>query len=281
MLLFLIYLFAIAGIALITVCLLESKKESPLRKIGVDARRIRKPFFLASLLKPFNRILITERLKQNLLKANSRILPQEFVMIKEFLAVIFPVALYLFSGGAIEPFWLILSAALGFLLPSLYLTQRIHKRKEEILKQLPDVLDMFLLTVNAGLDFMTALKWILEYSRPGPLIQEFRITWQEVNMGRPREEAFREMARRLDIFEVSSMVRTIIQGDKRGTPISEIIAILSEETRRQRFQRAERIALLAPIKILFPLVVFILPVVAIIIGGPIILQFMQTGLPHF
>jgi len=85
------------------------------------------------------------------------------------------------------------------------------------------------------------------------------------------------MARRIDMPEVSSFVRTLVQADRMGTGIEEALRMQSEEALVMRFQKGEREALKAPIKMLFPLLVFILPVVLIIVGGPIILQFLQGG----
>ncbi len=85
------------------------------------------------------------------------------------------------------------------------------------------------------------------------------------------------MAHRLNIPEVSSFVQALAQAERMGTPVSETFAIISEDTRLQRFRRGERYALQAPIKILIPLIFCILPVIGIVIGGPIFLQFMQGG----
>ena len=90
-------------------------------------------------------------------------------------------------------------------------------------------------------------------------------------------QALKDMARRLDIPEVSSFVQALVQAERMGTPVSETFGIISEDTRLQRFRRGERIALQAPIKILFPLIFCILPVIGIIVGGPVILQFLQGG----
>lgn len=83
------------------------------------------------------------------------------------------------------------------------------------------------------------------------------------------------MGRRLNVTEVSSFVQTMVQAERMGTPVAEAFAILSEDARLQRFHRGERIAMQAPIKILIPLIFFILPVIAIVVGGPVLLQFMQ------
>lgn len=129
----------------------------------------------------------------------------------------------------------------------MYLKMRINKRKSEIIKQLPDVLDIFFLVVSAGLDFMTALKLVLERSKPSPLVKEFSVVVREINVGKPREQALKDMSKRLDIPEMSSVVRTVIQGERMGTPMAEIIKLLSEDIRRQRFERGQRTALKAPV----------------------------------
>ena len=97
-------------------------------------------------------------------------------------------------------------------------------------------------------------------------------------MGKSRREALKDMSARLNIPDVSSFVRTLIQAERMGAPVSETLAIISEDSRLNRFRRAERLALQAPMKLLIPLIFFILPTVAIIVGGPIFLQFMQQGI---
>ena len=167
---------------------------------------------------------------------------------------------------------------MGWFIPEFYLGRRIKKRRGEIISALPEVVDLLSLCVSGGLDFMSGLKWVIERSRPNALIKEFSFVSRQINMGKRRQEAMKEMSKRLNIPEISSFVRIIVQADKLGTPVSEVLHILSDETRRQRFQRGERLALQAPIKMLLPLILFILPVVAIIVGGPVLLQFMQGGL---
>ena len=86
------------------------------------------------------------------------------------------------------------------------------------------------------------------------------------------------MSQKLKIPDISSFTRTLIQAERMGTPVSEAFSILAEDVRLRRFQRGERIALVAPLKILIPLIFCILPVIGIVIGGPILLEFMQGGL---
>lgn len=124
---------------------------------------------------------------------------------------------------------------------------------------------------------MVAVRKMIEWSRPNPLVNELNFVWQETNMGKTRQEALRNMAHRLNMPEISSFVRTMVQADKMGTNIEDALRRQSEEALTWRFEKGERQALKAPIKMLFPLLVFILPVVLIIVAGPIILQFLEGG----
>jgi len=134
------------------------------------------------------------------------------------------------------------------------------------------------LCVEAGLDFTTSMKWVIEKVPTNPMIEELSFVLEEIKWGKSRTQALRDMAKRLNIPEISSFVQTLVQAERMGSPVAEAFNILSEDTRLQRFNRGERIAMQAPIKILIPLIFCILPVIAIIIGGPIFLQFMQGGI---
>ncbi|TBR15254.1 type II secretion system F family protein, partial [bacterium] len=267
--LLLVYFFAIGSIGLIIFYLVKPDKEAHLPQHVINAgtrEKAREPFFLAVLLGPLNKVLFgkkMEQIRQKLIAAELNILPEELLSIQEIMMVVLPISLYIIGMGKIESFWMFVAGGIGFILPDFYIRSRINKRRGEIIKQLPDILDIFFLVVSAGLDFMTALKWILERSKPSPLISEFSAVLREINVGKSREQALKDMARRLDIPEMSSVVRTVVQGERMGTPMAEIIKLLSDDIRRQRFERGQRIALKAPIKILFPLICFIMPVVGI------------------
>jgi tight adherence protein C len=97
-------------------------------------------------------------------------------------------------------------------------------------------------------------------------------------VGKPRRDALKDFSRRLNSPDVTAFTRTLIQADRMGTPIAEALNILSEDTRERFFRRAERAALQSPMKMLIPLIFFILPVVGVIVGGPIAIQFMSGNL---
>ncbi len=247
----------------------REKKKSP----GVRLLRV---------LAPINKLLklkaLREKIKTSLTSAGSSLTVNEFLALKELCIIFLPAIYVIFVGlPEVQPVWVVGLAGLGFVLPELRLKQRINARHSAIAKALPNVIDLLNLTVGAGLDFMVAVKKMVERSEPNPLVEELHQVWQETKVGVTRQEALRNMARRIDMPEVSSFVRTLVQADRMGTGIEEALRMQSEEALVMRFQKGEREALKAPIKMLFPLLVFILPVVLIIVGGPIILQFLQGG----
>lgn len=179
----------------------------------------------------------------------------------------------------VTPWTLLLSAAIGWILPNLWITGRMKRRQRAIVRLLPEVIDLLSLCIGAGLDFLGALNKVvaLKAFQRQPLIEELSMVLQEIKLGKRRFEALKAMAKRVNMAEVSSFTRTLVQADRMGTPIGEVLSVHSEDIRFERFQRSERAALRAPIKILLPLIFFIMPCVAIIVGGPILLQFMNQN----
>ncbi|MFC1805260.1 type II secretion system F family protein [Candidatus Omnitrophota bacterium] len=236
---------------------------------------------IARPLLPFTRIFLLKGSKQNLAdrisSAEVNFTPESFIGAKIVLILVLFLGIFMVAGR-LEPIWFIFIILSGYILPDIYLKIRIQKRNRLILKALPDVIDLLTLCVGGGLDFMQGIDWVIKRSPAGPLIKELSMIRQEVKVGKSRQVALKAMSRRLKIPEVFSLVNTLVSADRMGSPVYETLNTLGEETRRQRFQRGERLALQAPIKMLFPLVFFILPVVAIIVGGPILIQFMQGGL---
>lgn len=218
------------------------------------------------------------KIKNKLDAARVKLTPAGYFSIK----VLFMLALGFFSifvlGRFVPPIFFI-GLAMGFILPDIYLNRRVTKRKYQIRRLLPETVDLLALCVEAGLDFTSALKWIIEkkiYSNP--LIEELSFVLEEIKWGKPRSQALKDMAKRLNIMEVSSFVRLLLQAERMGTPVAETFGIISEDSRLQRFREGERYAMKAPLKILIPLIFCILPVIGIVIGGPIILRFTQGGL---
>ncbi len=124
---------------------------------------------------------------------------------------------------------------------------------------------------------MVAVNRVIQDFRPCLLIEELKGVAREIEMGSFRRDALKNMASHINNPEITSFVRTLLQADRIGTPISEALKMQSEEIRVRWFQRGEEMALKAPIKLLLPLMLFILPVVLIIVAGPILIQFTRGG----
>lgn len=180
-----------------------------------------------------------------------------------------------------KPMFLAIAFFVGFIFPDYWLNGKIKKRQAEILRNLPHIIDLLNICVGAGLDFMLAVNRVIREFRPGAIIDEFKIMVQEIQMGSSRREALKNLSRRVNSPEITSFVRTLLQADRMGTPINDALRMHAEELRIHRFQKGEEMALKAPIKLLAPLLFFILPVVLIIVAGPIIIQFTRGGFVKF
>lgn len=162
--------------------------------------------------------------------------------------------------------------AFGFFFPVLNLRERAEKRRREIALQLPDTLDLLTISVEAGLDFLSALKRVVLKHRAGALRDEFERFFNQLELGRSRRDALREMANRVELADMNAVVAALIQADRLGAPIGPILRAQSDMLRIRRSQRAEKAAEEAPIKMLAPLMICILPAVFIMILGPIVIQ---------
>lgn len=230
--------------------------------------------FTPALLERLN---FTGALKSKLDASHVRLSAVEFFNIK-LLAVIAAVAVARLATGEFNPFVIIVAVGIGYLAPDVYLKRRLAKRRHAIARLLPETVDLLGLCVEAGLDFTTAVKWVVEKIPENPMIEELAFVLEEVSWGKSRTQALKDMSKRLAVPEVSSFVQALVQAERMGTPVAEAFAIISEDTRMQRFHHGERIAMQAPIKILVPLIFCILPVIAIVVAAPIFLQFTQGGL---
>lgn len=173
--------------------------------------------------------------------------------------------LYIFGGGA-----------LGFMLPVMLIRSMIDRRKEAIIKKLPDALDLMTICVDAGLTFNAAMQKVDEKS-DDVLAKEFGRVIYEMQLGKSRRQALRDMADRLDVPDVTSFIAAVLQADQLGVGIGKILRIQSDQMRVRRRQRAEEKAHQAPVKMLFPMVFLIFPSIFIVLLGPAALQVMRSG----
>jgi tight adherence protein C len=165
----------------------------------------------------------------------------------------------------------ILLGAIGFLAPDYGLTLKARGRKERIRADLPDALDLLAVSVEAGLGFDASLAKINEHME-GPLAEEFGLTLSEMRIGESRAEALKSLSERVDAQELSAFTRALIQADQLGTSLGRILRVQAADARLRRQAAGEERAMKAPIKMLFPTVLFIFPAMFLVILGPAILN---------
>lgn len=169
-------------------------------------------------------------------------------------------------------------ALLGFMLPALWLGQKIRSRKNSVIRSLPDALDLLTICVEAGLGFDQAMQKVAE-KWDDELSRAFARVLHEIRLGKTRREALRELANRLDLSDVTSFVAAVIQAEQLGVSIAKVLRIQSDQMRIRRRQRAEEKAHQAPVKMLFPMVFLIFPAIWIVLLGPALLQVLATNIP--
>jgi tight adherence protein C len=165
--------------------------------------------------------------------------------------------------------------ALTYFLPKLYLKQTIQERQKEIEKSLPDVIDLLTVSIEAGLSFDGAMAKLVE-KMSGVLVSEFAVVLKEMKMGVSKRDALKSMIERVPVANLITFVGAILQADQLGVSIGNVLRIQSTIMRQKRRQRASELAMKAPIKMLFPMVFFILPTIFIVLLGPVVLKVMEA-----
>jgi tight adherence protein C len=160
---------------------------------------------------------------------------------------------------------------INFVIQIFSLNSMARRRKSRMLKELPDVLDLITVSVEAGLSFDGAVDRLVK-TQDSYLSQEFSVLLKHIKMGKNRKEALREFAKRIDISEITSFVSSIIQGEELGVSIGNILRIQSKQIRDKTRERIRERSMKAPIKMLFPIIFFIFPVIFIILLGPALIQ---------
>ena len=159
-----------------------------------------------------------------------------------------------------------------YMYPIFWLKQALSSRHRSIQRALPFVLDLLTLSVEAGMDFMSALQRNCERRKLDALNEELIRMIREIQLGTTRRVALANMSRRVDLADLRSVTYSLIQADELGVSVGSILRIQADQMRQRRFDRAERLANEAPVKLLFPLMLFIFPCVFIILLGPILQQ---------
>ncbi len=170
---------------------------------------------------------------------------------------------------------LVVFGLIGFGFPQLWLSSKINARQKEIRKAMPDALDLLTICVEAGLSFDSAMSKVSE-KWENQLSMAFARAIREVQLGKLRREALRDMADRLGIPEMTSFVAAVIQSEQLGVSMAKVLRIQSEQMRMKRRQRAEEEAHKAPVKMIFPMGLLIFPSILIILLTPALIQIIDV-----
>jgi tight adherence protein C len=162
----------------------------------------------------------------------------------------------------------------AFLLPDFLLSSSARRRKERVRADLPDALDLLAVSVEAGLGFDGAVAKLTDHLE-GPLADEFELTLNEMRIGTSRQDALKRMAERVPAPELVSFVRALVQADQLGISLGRILRVQAADTRNRRQAAAEEKAMKAPIKMLFPTVLFIFPAMFLVILGPAMMHLLE------
>lgn len=224
-----------------------------------------------------------EKLQKSLIEAGnpSKLGPVEFMGVRLALGLILAGSfffLFLVSSG-VGTMTLTLPlvvGGIGYLMPGIWLSRKIKARKKEIQNSLADAIDLLSISVEAGLGFDPALARVA-HKWDNALTDEFRRMLGEMQMGKSRREAMREMQARVNVDDLNVFISSLVQADQLGVSISQILRVQSRQMRIRRRQRAEEKAQKAPIKMLFPMVFLIFPAMYVVILGPAVPQ-IASGL---
>lgn len=258
----------------------ESANKRRLADLQEAARKV--PAGLGSLSERFVSPSTQGRLRRRLLEAGQpRDLDLDGLMaLKAVSSVVGLVLAIVLAGSAGFSAGRVLMLAgicglIGFFGPDLWLSRLIDKRQRQISQSLPDILDMLTISVEAGLGFDAAISKVVMNFK-GVLSQEFFRWLQEVQLGRTRKQAWRDLADRINVPEVNSFILAILQADTFGISIGTVLRVQADEMRTRRRQRAEEAAMKTPVKVVFPLVLCIFPALMIVILGPAGIKIVQS-----
>lgn len=258
----------------------ELRKSFSERVLKPVVRRITEGIRRSAGNRPVGQSKATIKLDKQLKASGLALSLQEFTFIKSMLILVFfvvGVALFLLLKINFLFRLVILLVMMNIPLygTSYFLTSRVKNRKESILRELPETMDVLMVSVEAGLGLDAAI--VRQYAKNKSIVlTELNGAIREVQMGVPRRTALKEMADRCDIKELSAFVTALLQADQLGVPIKNVLDVQSERLRIERKQMIQAKAAKAPIKIMLPTVAFIFPVIFIILLGPAVVDLIAT-----
>jgi tight adherence protein C len=257
----------------------DEKKDIPNDIVLKYSRPFFKRYFTPIIKGMKNKRKIRDKYKRPLASSgmNKFLTPEDFYAFKLFLIIGFPIV-YLGLRAFLEETWPLtytpFISVFGFFYPDLWIRGKIEQRRNEVMENMPFVVDMLALSVEAGLDFVAAMQKVIEKAPPSALVDEFETLIKETKVGASRAEALRGLSWRIDTLPISSFCATLIAADSVGANIGPILKTLAQELREKRSSMIEQKGAQAATKILIPMIFFVLPAVLIIIAAPIALQLM-------
>ncbi len=219
---------------------------------------------------------LVERVRAMLVAAGSPLRLPTFLLIWALVGVIAPLAVSVLVAASDLPpasrLVLVLAVlAGGWYLPLLWLRARVRARQTAIIKALPDSIDLVVTCVEAGLGIEAALGRVVEKVK-GPFSDELRRALREIALGRGRREALRDISERTGVADVTQLVNAVVQAETAGVNLAHVIRVQADQMRTRRRQRAEEQAYKAPVKMIFPIVLFIFPSMFVVLLGPGLIQ---------
>ncbi len=237
--------------------------------------------FIRSTLIVFLPDRLLMRMHQRLQRAgvNYLLSAREFLALKVLstMAPLMLLMLLYMGSGWFSFWWTLLGMLLGSFYPDLWLVEQVKRRGRQILKELPVYLDFITLMIEGGLNLTGALQVAVDKGPPGPIRNEFSVMIRELRSGTAKTDIFRRFGERVPLAEVRSLVSALIQSEERGGDLGPVLRAQAEQRREERFLRAEKLALEAPVKLLAPLVVFIFPVTFMMLAFVIYMKFLQES----
>jgi tight adherence protein C len=179
------------------------------------------------------------------------------------------------EASAILLFLAVMIAVMGIILPLMLLRRAARNRQKRILRSIPNAIDLMTTCVEAGLSLDFALQRVAQRYK-GPLSDEINRTLREVGLGKTRREGLTDMAERIDVPDISTFINSIVQAEMLGTSIGQVLRVQAKQLRTKRRQRAEQMARQAPVKMVFPLVLFLMPSLFIVTIGPVVLNVIDA-----
>ncbi len=302
--LFLITLFFFLSVVLLTIGVrIEIERSSPLvrlrlraqaaRELTPEEAELRRPFTVR-VFGPFAQrtLSLVSRLSPPALKDNIRKRLQaagnpwrahseEVIFAKMLLAMVDGVIGFwvghqiLHKDPQSSLLYGVIGFTVGFLLPDLAIARKAAERKHQIQRSLPYVLDLLCVSVEAGLAFDGAMQKVAE-KVAGPLSDEFKRVAYEVRIGKTRRDALRDMRDRCAVGDLNTFIAAMIQAERLGLAIGQVLRVQSDQMRNTRRERARAQAMKIPVKMLFPLIFLILPALFVVILGPAIIQMSKS-----